>query len=202
MKMFLVFCLLISFILPLTLGAQSSVSTKSYIRAPALGISFFLNDYITPSRIRANSLSTVLRHRQFASFKELSPGIGLSYFKGILDHIDFAGTFNASFVNIALPGQSNTTDDNFLIEADASANIKILKDKYWVNPYLIVGVGASEFKGYYGAFMPLGGGIKINFFDEAALFINTQYRIPVTPETSNYHFVHTLGIAGILGQKK
>jgi len=50
--------------------------------------------------------------------------------------------------------------------------------------------------------MPLGLGLKINFFDEAHLFLTSQYRVPVTTETASYHFQHSIGIAGILGKKK
>ena len=44
-------------------------------------------------------------------------------------------------------------------------------ESYWVTPYVSAGVGASKYKGYYGAFIPLGVGFKVNLFDEAAVFI-------------------------------
>jgi OmpA-OmpF porin, OOP family len=37
-------------------------------------------------------------------------------------------------------------------------------------------------------------------FDEAHFFINSQYRIPVTTNTANYHFLHSIGIAGVIGK--
>ena len=75
-------------------------------------------------------------------------------------------------------------------------------EKYVFTPYLIAGLGASRYKSSYGAFIPLGGGFKVNFFDEASLFISSQYRIPLTKETNNYHFVTSLGISGVVGKKK
>ena len=182
--------------------AQATQPANDYIRPPAFGISFFFTDYITPQRIRSASLTEVIRNNQLAKIKDMAPGIGLTYFKGIRNHIDFAGTLNMSFVNVPLPNSSNTYDNDLLLEGDAAVNLKMLTDKHWVNPYLIVGIGASKYKNFWGAFMPLGGGIKVNFFNEAAIFITTQYRVPVTTETANYHFVHTIGIAGIIGQKK
>jgi outer membrane protein OmpA-like peptidoglycan-associated protein len=55
---------------------------------------------------------------------------------------------------------------------------------------------------YYGAFAPVGIGLRFNLFDEAGAFINSQYRIPVTYETSNYHFFHAIGLYGVIGKKK
>ena len=88
-----------------------------------------------------------------------------------------------------------------MLEGDASLNIKMLGEDYWVSPYAIVGIGASKYRNYYGAFVPLGLGLKVNFFDEANLFFNTQYRVPVTNETSNYHLMYSFGIAGVIGKK-
>jgi lipoprotein-anchoring transpeptidase ErfK/SrfK len=75
-------------------------------------------------------------------------------------------------------------------------------EQYWVQPYIIAGVGAHKYRSYYGAFLPLGLGLKVNFFDEAYLFINSTYRVPVTTETANYHLQHSIGVAGALSKKK
>jgi OOP family OmpA-OmpF porin len=72
-----------------------------------------------------------------------------------------------------------------------------------VQPYLIAGVGAQMYGGtYFGAFIPTGVGMKVNLFDDAHFFVNSQYRIPVTKETVNYHFFNQIGIAGRIGTKK
>ncbi len=172
------------------------------IRPAALGISFVMNDFKTPQYIRNNSLTATFRDKQFAKISEMSPGIALSYFKGLTNHIDFAGTLIASYATISLPDKPNNTGDNFLLEADASANFKMTTEKYWAQPYLIAGIGAAKYNSYYSAFMPFGVGLKINLFDEASVFITSQYRVPVTQETNNYHFVHSIGIAGNIGKKK
>ena len=170
-------------------------------RVPALGVSFFLNDFITASRIRTTSLNAVLRDKKWAKFKEMSPGLAITYFTGLTNHIDFAGTIAGSFVNYPMPNKT-FSDDRFLLEANAQLNFKLTTERYWVQPYLIAGVGAHKYGSYYGAFAPLGLGLKINFFDEAHFFATTQYRVPITTETANYHFQHSIGIAGVLGKKK
>jgi hypothetical protein len=182
--------------------AQNNVTVRNtdYVRKPALGISFIFNDYKTAQLIQNSSLSSVLNNKQFSKIKQMSPGIALSYFKGLSNNVDFAGTLAGSFVENAVPDKVSTSS-SFLLEGDASVNLKMLSDKYIFSPYLSAGVGASTYKGYYGAFIPVGGGIKFNLFDEAAIFVNAKYHAPVTTGTSARHFVFGLGIAGTLGSK-
>lgn len=187
------------------LFADATFAQDSTIRTPAFGISFLFNDFVTAQRIRSTSFSEVIRKKRTAKLKEISPGIALTYFKGVQKHIDFAGTLAASFVDV--PSQNTSSplssgNSNFFLEADASLNFKMFPENYAFTPYLIAGVGASKYKSNYGAFLPLGGGVKLNFFNEAALFITFQYRVPVTSEANNYHFFASIGLSGIVGKKK
>lgn len=178
----------------------STVSAQDKpIRPRALGLSFIMNDFATAQRIRTGSLSRVFAQKQWARFSEMAPGLGVTYFKGLTPHIDFAGTLNASYTQDALRDKQETTD-GLLLEGDASAQFKMFDESYVLTPYVSAGVGASKFKGYYGAFFPVGLGIKVNLFDEASLFIASQYRVPVTYSTSNYHFVYSFGISGVIGK--
>jgi outer membrane protein OmpA-like peptidoglycan-associated protein len=172
------------------------------IRQSAIGVNFFLNDFVTPNRIRSQSLNAVLRDKTWAKTREMSPGFGLSYFKGITPHIDFAGSLGASFVDYPFRNRPAFGTNNFLLEADASAQIKLVTENYWVIPYLNVGAGAHLYKVYYGAFMPIGIGFRLNLFDEAGIYFNSQYRIPVTYETANHHFYNSFGVYGVIGKKK
>jgi OOP family OmpA-OmpF porin len=172
------------------------------VRPQAIGVSFVLNDFTTAQRIRSGSLEKVLREKKWAKFADMAPGLGLTYFKGLNKHVDFAGTLTASFVNYPFPKRPPTPSDGLLLEGDASVNLKMFSDDYWFTPYLSLGVGASKYSFYYGAFIPLGGGFKVNLFDEASLFITTQYRVPVTTENANYHFSYSIGVSGVIGKKK
>ncbi len=176
--------------------------TKGTIRQPSLGINFSLTDFATAQRIRNTSLSSVLRDKQWAKFREMSPGFGVTYAKGLVPWIDFAATLNGTFLDYPFRNKPALGGNYFLLEADASAQFKLLTEDYWVIPYASVGVGASEYKSYYGAFIPMGLGLRINLFDEAGINISSQYRVPVSNETSNYHFLHSIGFYGLLGEKK
>ncbi|MBI1344173.1 MAG: OmpA family protein [Terrimonas sp.] len=182
--------------------ASSIQAQEEYTRPSQLGISFFLNDYTTASRIRASSLSSVLRDKKWAKPGDMNPGIAVHYFKGIRPHIDFAGTLGFSGDENALPDNSNNSGSGLLLEADASVNLKMFTDRYWFQPYLTAGVGGQKYKKSYGAFVPLGVGMKVNFFNEADVVISTQYRLPITTETARYRFFYSFGVAGNIGKRK
>ena len=179
--------------------AQNTSSNTEYIRPRAFAVSFVLNDFKTPERIRSTSLATVLNKDQWTKLKEMSPGIAVSYFKGLHNHVDFAATMAGSFAKVELDGEK-ASSDKFLLETDASLNLKMFSDQYLFTPYINIGVGASIYNGKGGAFIPVGGGLKLNIFDEAAIFVNSQYRIPVTNTTAAYHFFNSIGIAGRIGK--
>lgn len=194
---------ILTFLLVLSLIGPRSFSQDDEIRPAAIGISFLLNDFTTADRIRSTSLSTVFSKGRWAKLKNMSPGVAISYFKGLRRLMDFSGTLGGTFTNFDLPNRPATSSDRFLLEADAALNFKLVSEKYWVQPYAIAGVGAQMYGGtYFGAFVPLGLGMKLNLFDEAHLFATSQYRIPVTTETAVHHFFNQIGIAGRIGKKK
>lgn len=194
---------IIAFLLALYIMSPAVFSQDDEIRPAAIGVSFILNDFNTAQRIRSTSLSTVLNNKQWGKIKEMSPGFALSYFKGLRRKIDFAGTLAGTFARYTIPDRPVNSNDRFLLEADASLNFKMVSEKYWVQPYLIAGLGAQMYGGnYFGAFIPTGLGMKLNLFDDAHLFVTTQYRIPVTKESVAYHFLNQFGIAGRIGEKK
>lgn len=179
----------------------TSFGQTSYKKTNALGVSFFLNDFKTASEIRSNGLVSVLKANDIFKTSRMDAGMAINYLSGLSEHVDFIGTLGGSFVsypNANIPYSSSTS---FLSEVTASLNLKLLTDRYYVTPYIDLGVGASKFKKYYGAFMPVGLGLQVNIADEAFLLINSQYRIPVTENTS-YHFYHSIGVAGNITARK
>jgi OOP family OmpA-OmpF porin len=170
---------------------------NDHIKKPTLGIQFFLNDFETAASIRNTSLNATIRDKTYAKFKDMNAGMAISYLQGITSKLDFSSMLGASFVDYPMDDRAAFGNQNLLVEATASLHAKMLPDSYCVVPYLSAGVGASAYKGFIGAFMPLGAGIQVNLFDEAFLFINSQYRIKIT-EASNYHFFGSIGIAGNL----
>jgi OOP family OmpA-OmpF porin len=195
MKKILAACLVMCLFVPVVKAQHDET------RRPAIGLSFTLTDFETAQRIRTTSLNAVFRDKQWADLKDMSPGLAVHYFKGLRDHLDFAATLSGSFLRYPFPNKT-FQNDKFLLAADAQINFKMVTERYWLQPYLLAGVGGHMYGKYWGAFIPLGLGLKVNFFDDAHLFITSQYRVPVTTETANYHFFNNIGIAGAFGKKK
>ncbi|MBK8311270.1 MAG: hypothetical protein IPL04_10610 [Chitinophagaceae bacterium] len=74
---------ILSLLFALYLLVPSGFGQDDEIMPKSLGISFFLNDFVTASRIRTTSLSSVLRNKSVAKFSEMTPGIAVNYYKGI-----------------------------------------------------------------------------------------------------------------------
>lgn len=173
------------------------------IRPAAIGISFTLTDFTTANRIRTTSLSQVLANKRWAKPNEMSPGLQVHYFKGLKRFIDVNANLGFAFTKYPFQNRPAFNSDRFLLSAEAAVNLKMLTEKFWIQPYLIGGIGGHMYSGkYFGAYIPTGLGLKVNFFDEAHLFVTSQYRIPVTNETANYHFLYSIGIAGRIGKPK
>src|SRR5687767_86350 len=113
MKKILAALFALCFLIPDSYGQDDEVRPK------ALGISFFVNDFVTPNRIRTTSLSSVISRKDFAKFSEMSPGIAIHYFKGMTKHVDVAASLGGSFINYPMPNKT-FTNDKFLLEANAA----------------------------------------------------------------------------------
>ena len=190
------------YVIALFFMVPSAVSAQDKpVLAKALGVNFFFNDFVTPDRIRTTSLNQVLANKRFARMREMTSGLAITYLKGLRPHLDMSASLGGSFFRYPMPGK-NFTNNSLLLEATASMHFKMTTEDYWVQPYLIAGVSAHKYRSYYGATLPLGLGFKVNLQDEAHIFVNSTYRVPVTTETANYHLQHSIGIAGSLFKKK
>jgi len=174
------------------------IAQKDYVRKPSLGIGVFYYDFQTASAIKTQGLANVLNNHEWSKLGSLKPGIALSYNKGVNAHLDF--NLTASAANSILDSSLSSTE-SLLVELAATANLKLLTDKYFVSPYLTAGAGASVFGAYYGAFIPLGVGLQFNIFDEAYVTLNAQYRVKLTENTRD-HFYYGLSIYGSFFGKK
>lgn len=189
-------------LLPAIAFCQDNKPSKDYIQTPTFGVHFFFHDFQTAANIRATSLSTTIRNKTFGKVKEMSPGLALNYIQGLSPSFDFSAMISGSFTDYPKKDGGTLGDNALLLELDASVRGKMFSNAYWVSPYVQLGVGVSKFQGYWGAFIPAGVGVQLNLFDEAFLLVNSQYRVPVTDGTANYHFFHSIGLAGIIGKKK
>jgi outer membrane protein OmpA-like peptidoglycan-associated protein len=178
----------------------SSFAQGDYKKRPSFGIHFFLNDFKTAADVRAVGLANTINSHKWHKTGRMSSGMAISYLQGMNNNLDFVGTLSGTFVKY--PNSKVITDDNrLLLEGAATLNLKLLTDKYILNPFITAGIGGSKYQGYYAAYIPLGIGAQVKVVDEVYLLLNSQYRVPVT-ENASYHFYHSLGVAAPLFKKK
>ena len=169
-------------------------------KRPSFGIHFVLNDFKTAQSVRNSGLANTVNSKVWHKTNTMTAGIAISYLQGLNDHLDFVGSVSGSFLNYP-NAKTPTVDPRLLLEGTATLNLKLLSDKYILNPFLTAGIGGSKFGGYYAGFMPFGIGTQVKLVDEIFIMLNSQYRVPVT-ENASYHFYHSIGVAANLFKKK
>jgi len=179
----------------------TAFAQDDYKKSPSIGVHLVLNDFKTAADIRRNGLSNVIRDKDWTKVKDMNAGLALSYIQGLSNHVDFAATLAGSFLDYPVPNKISDGQQYLLLEAAATANLKLLTDKYWFNPFLTGGIGASKYKGYFGAFLPVGVGLQFKVLPETFLLLNSQYRIPVT-ENLAYHLYHSFGVVKSFNKPK
>ena len=166
---------------------------NNYKKPPSLGIHLFFNDFQTAADMRSNGLGNVVRDKQWSKSRRMTAGLAISYMQGLSNKLDFAASISGSIGEYPVPNKLSTTQQKVILEAVATGNLKLLSDKYYINPFITMGVGASKYKGYYAAFMPIGAGMQIKITGDIFLIANSQYRVAIT-ENSAYHFYHSFGV--------
>jgi len=183
--------------------ASCYAQDDSYIKRPSFSFYFALDDFNAANYIRSNSIHDAIKNNKITNFQGMDPGLAIGYLQGISKHFDYAVTLASTFTDYPARPNDGTSlgSSDLLLEADASIVGKMLSDKHVFTPFFKVGVGASKYKGYYGAFIPLGVGFQFKVTSDAFLLFNWQYRLPVT-EMVNYHFYYSVGIAGSIAENK
>ena len=171
-----------------------------YKKPRSLGIHYIFNDFETAADLRTDGLSTVLKDDDWNKTGRMTPGLAVSYTQGLSSHLDFAAILSGTYTKYPVPNKALDASQKLLLEAVATANLKLLTDKYIVNPFLTLGVGASKYKGYYSAIMPIGVGIQGKLTEGTFLMVKSQYRVPIS-ENAAHHLYHSFGIVQSIQKK-
>lgn len=182
-------------------GIAQSQSLYPYKKDPSIGIHFSLYDFNSAMLLRQVGLCQTFHTGSFTNIGDMQPGLALSFIDGLTNHLDYMIRYTGSFVDYPFPQSAGYGDEYLLSALDASLHLKLLSDKHWVSPFLSAGVGAFSYKGNYGAYMPLGLGLQVNFFNEAFLFVHLQYQVGVS-ENAAPTLYYSLGVAGSIGSPK
>ena len=194
----------IGLLLALSCLFSATAQTKyPYKKNHTLGVHYTLHDFATGLALKNTSLSDVLVAGDWKDIKQMNPGVAVSYTRGLTDHLDVMARLGFSNLEYPRDGVNSGINSNAkpLFESDVNLNIKLLSDKYWVSPFLSLGAGASAWNGYWGAYAPAGLGLQVSFYQQMYLFVQSQYRIPLTSNTSS-HMFYSVGLAANVGKKK
>ena len=166
-----------------------------------LAFHVFYNDFNTARQIKTSSLNNVLKNHLWSKIGDMQTGFGMNYLKGIRNKIDFVATLDGSWTDYLYEDGTSYGSNQFLLDANAALNFKMLTDRHTFVPYISSGVGVSLYQGKTGFYVPVGAGLQFNVFNEAFIFTNIQYRYALTSSV-NDHFYYTIGIAVSIGKNK
>jgi outer membrane protein OmpA-like peptidoglycan-associated protein len=192
-----IICILFLSMLALRLNAQS----VDEVKPSTLAFHVFYNDFQTAQQIRNTSLGSVLSNNRWTNIANMQMGLGGNYLKGLNRHVDFIATLDGSYTDYLYKSGLTNGSSQFLLDANAAVNLKLLTDRHTLVPYLSAGLGASVYKGNFGAYIPVGIGLQVNLFEEAFIFTGMQYR-KALGSTVNDHFQYAIGIGTSIGRKK
>ena len=178
---------IICIILLACLVPQLTAQVYSGKKPPTLIFHAFYNDF----------RSAQLWHK----ISDMQMGFGFNYLQGINKKIDAVATLDGSSTDYLFKNGSTNGSSKFLLDANAALNIKLLTDNHTLVPYFSVGAGLSSYKGKTGFYIPIGGGLQLNLFNEAFVLANIQYRHALSP-TVNDHLYYSIGLGTNIGKKK
>jgi OOP family OmpA-OmpF porin len=182
-------------------GAVVGQEKYPYKKGPTLGLHFTQHDFQTAADLKSMGLSAVFEKGTWNDLKNMNPGLAISYTDGITDNLDVMARLGYSEARYRRPNSTSPpSTSGALIEGDVSLLAKLTSEKYWVSPYVSAGVGGSQWRGYWAAYIPAGLGLQFNFNDQY-LILQSQYRFPVTGNGAS-HLFYSLGFATRVGKKK
>ncbi len=174
---------------------------QSQKKSPTIDFHVFYNDFSTAQLIRATSVKNVVSNNLWSRLSNMQMGLGVSYLKGVAPKIDFVAAADGSYADYLFQNNTSNGSSRFLFTAQAAVNLKLLKDKSTIEPFISGGAGVSLYNGKTGFYIPAGLGIQFNVFNEAFVFAGAQYRVALSSAV-NYHFNYSIGIGTALTRKR
>ncbi|MGN6491261.1 MAG: hypothetical protein ACTHLE_04640, partial [Agriterribacter sp.] len=83
--------------------AQENAVKNPYKKKPAFGFAFTFHDFQTAQDLKNTSLNQVLKDKQWYKTGRMSPGLALSYFQGLTNHLDFMARLGGTFTDYPVP---------------------------------------------------------------------------------------------------
>jgi OOP family OmpA-OmpF porin len=194
----------LTLILALSLLATSAFSQKSKMmgksdkKGTLIGLHFNMQDFNAPLGIKDPITGKV-----YSTFRDMTKGFSVSYWKGLTSRIDFSVKANASFRDYRAIRTGLTQKTEIGLELEPSLNLRPFPDKAMLNPFLTVGIGGGLYTDRLGAYVPAGLGLQVNFNNLTYMFVQGQYRWDITKETAaGDNLFYSIGFAQNISKEK
>jgi OmpA-OmpF porin, OOP family len=202
----------LTLILALSLLATSAFSQKSKKKmgsgdkkGPLFGLHFNMQDFNAPLGIKDPITGKV-----YSTFRDMTKGFSLSYWKGLTSRLDVAVKANASFRDYRAIRTGLTQKTEIGLELEPTLNMRAFKDAALINPFLTVGAGAGWYTDKIGFYVPAGVGVQVNFNSQTYMFLQAQYRWDLTKKDAAYgnkkvtgdNLFYSVGFAQNIGKEK
>lgn len=192
-------------ILLLTVLLTFTILSFGQKKPSAIGFSFNLVDFKTPTDIKNTSLNDVLKSGDWHKGSRLDPSFSLVYWKGLTNHLDFSARYNGIFGSNTLSGLTNKSNlQEYYNELEAALHARALKSTAVVNPFLTAGLGVGNYWKNFGLapYAPLGVGIEVNIANEAFIHLLANYRLSFDNKKLPNNLFYSLGVSQSLGKAK
>ncbi len=202
----------LTLILALSLLATSAFSQKSKKKmgsgdkkGPLFGLHYNMQDFNAPLGIKDPITGKV-----YSSFRDMTKGFSLSFWKGLTPRLDVAVKANASFRDYRAIRTGLTQKTEMGLELEPTLNLRAFPDAALINPFLTVGAGAGYYTDKIGFYVPAGLGVQVNFNSQTYMFLQAQYRWDLTKKDPKYgnkkvtgdNLFYSIGFAQNIGKEK
>ncbi len=182
-----------------TTFAQKFLSPK---KPALLGFHYSLVDNNSPKAIDSTSLKDVFKKGDIFNPRKQASSLGVSYWKGLTNNIDFSGRLNGIFYDYATNAGRATDRNEFGAELEATLNLHPVSDAHLFTPFLTVGVGGGHYTDVFTGYVPVGIGFQFNIQSQVYILLQTQYRQTFEKNQVPRSLMHSLGVAFNIGRVK
>ena len=157
-----------------------------------IGIHVNALDIKTPETLKSSAGS-----RTFTKIQDMDFGFSLSYWKGLTNTIDFSTRAGLIFHDYQTEDRNliNTDKQNVGVELEPTLNFRPYGDNSFIAPFITAGIGGGYYSRKFGAYLPTGLGVQLNFRSISYVFIQSQYRFALTKDVLQDNVFYSLGVA-------
>lgn len=180
--------------LKLTLIALFALTTCVFAQTKKgrlVGVHFNLADFKAPTGIK-----DPISGKVYSSVKDMDKGFSLSYWQGITSKIDFAAKVNGMYYT-TIKGYEG--ESLIAVELEPTINVRPFKDGALIAPFLTAGIGGGIYKKDFGAYVPAGLGVQVNFNSTTYVFIQAQRKFTLTKDVIGENQFYSIGFAQSIG---